>query len=645
MTAIFTPGYAAAEQFTSSKLGPWTDIYGLAATLYHAITGQIPPSAIERILKDTYQPLSELQPRRLSAGAARRHRCRAGGARRRIGRRASPNGATCCGPSERVGCPGGDPRRAQAGPPGSRREPEPAGPRHHQGPGAVGRGGGGDPACWPAAATSPIMANTPATVGTAALNLSAEQLEQALAERRKADALAAEKRRLEEEARQKAEADAEAKRQAEAELRAGAPGAAEGRGGAGHSSRPTSRRGGRAAPIRRRPGGRRPSSARPRKPPSARPRPRPRPCARPRRKPEEGGRRRRGQAAGRRGAGQGGGRTQAGGGGCARQGRGRDGGAAQASEEAQRKAEAEAAAQREAGRGGRRQGEAEARQGDAAEPKAKAEAEAAEKALRLEQADRQRLQVALTSLGFDTRGSDGVFGPRSREMIAGWQKKRATQPATGFLTAAQQTGVAEGGSGGVAQVRRRAEESRRAEEGGGRKKAEDEAKARGKRTAAPGPSPAATLQAPPQRSRLAHRHRQTGCGAGPIVAWKRTFTAIPTSLRDPQFTASLDMQLANGSGSWKSSGPISSNGFTQEIRVSAGPTESTVTRIHSGQSYMGGSQAGLSGRYDGNAIRASGREKGTGRYCTFVLTRACFACTATGNTLGCSEQVPGCLAN
>jgi len=26
--------------------------------------------------------------------------------------------------------------------------------------------------------------------------------------------------------------------------------------------------------------------------------------------------------------------------------------------------------------------------------------------------------VALTVLGFDTRGSDGVFGPRSREMIA-----------------------------------------------------------------------------------------------------------------------------------------------------------------------------------------------------------------------------------
>src|SRR5438046_8162971 len=45
MTAIFTPGYAAAEQMTSAKQGPWTDIYGVSATLYHAITGAAPPGA------------------------------------------------------------------------------------------------------------------------------------------------------------------------------------------------------------------------------------------------------------------------------------------------------------------------------------------------------------------------------------------------------------------------------------------------------------------------------------------------------------------------------------------------------------------------------------------------------------------------
>src|SRR5215471_7516694 len=62
MTAIFTPGYAAFEQYSSAKLGPWTDIYGLAATIYHAITGHITPSSIDRVIKDAYEPLTELKP-------------------------------------------------------------------------------------------------------------------------------------------------------------------------------------------------------------------------------------------------------------------------------------------------------------------------------------------------------------------------------------------------------------------------------------------------------------------------------------------------------------------------------------------------------------------------------------------------------
>ena len=61
MTAIFTPGYAAPEQFTTGKQGPWTDIYGLSATLHQAITGKAPPSAFDRLLEDTYQPLRGLQ--------------------------------------------------------------------------------------------------------------------------------------------------------------------------------------------------------------------------------------------------------------------------------------------------------------------------------------------------------------------------------------------------------------------------------------------------------------------------------------------------------------------------------------------------------------------------------------------------------
>ena len=58
MTAVFTPGYAAVEQFTSATQGPWTDIYGLAATLHHAIAGQAPPNSIDRMLDDAYVALA-----------------------------------------------------------------------------------------------------------------------------------------------------------------------------------------------------------------------------------------------------------------------------------------------------------------------------------------------------------------------------------------------------------------------------------------------------------------------------------------------------------------------------------------------------------------------------------------------------------
>jgi serine/threonine protein kinase len=60
LTAVFTPGYAAGEQMTSAKQGPWTDIYSLSATLYHAITGKTPPSAFDRMLDDAYEPLGKM---------------------------------------------------------------------------------------------------------------------------------------------------------------------------------------------------------------------------------------------------------------------------------------------------------------------------------------------------------------------------------------------------------------------------------------------------------------------------------------------------------------------------------------------------------------------------------------------------------
>lgn len=59
MTAIVSGGYAPVEQYTThGKQGPWSDLYGLGATLYHAVAGRPPPEAIERIDSDSYKPAS-----------------------------------------------------------------------------------------------------------------------------------------------------------------------------------------------------------------------------------------------------------------------------------------------------------------------------------------------------------------------------------------------------------------------------------------------------------------------------------------------------------------------------------------------------------------------------------------------------------
>lgn len=53
LSAIYKQGFAPYEQYQSSReQGPWSDVYGLAATLYYMITGIIPQEAMNRLTKE-----------------------------------------------------------------------------------------------------------------------------------------------------------------------------------------------------------------------------------------------------------------------------------------------------------------------------------------------------------------------------------------------------------------------------------------------------------------------------------------------------------------------------------------------------------------------------------------------------------------
>lgn len=60
MTLAMKEGFAAPEQYRSKGQGTYTDVYGLCATLYYCLTGQLPPQAMERLMGAPFPKPSEV---------------------------------------------------------------------------------------------------------------------------------------------------------------------------------------------------------------------------------------------------------------------------------------------------------------------------------------------------------------------------------------------------------------------------------------------------------------------------------------------------------------------------------------------------------------------------------------------------------
>jgi serine/threonine protein kinase len=429
LTAIFTPRYAAVEQFTSDTQGPWTDIYGLSATLYHATTGDAPPSSLERALNDTYEPLAGLAPAgsprellaMIDAGLIVRAKDRPQSISAwRSGLSSAPvstddvtvvkarsNPHKAAPPISRVSSP------APSGPP-----PRVAGSAARFSFGSSrGRLAGVTAAVivilaggyWVFEALAPRTAlvreaTVRSTDEVAKQKAEAEAQQKAQAEqdaeaqaRQQADANS----KTQAEIRQKAEAEAQAesdalaqKAKAEAQVQAEAQKAAA----------ETQQKADADAKLKA--------------------------DAEARQKAESDALAQKAkaeaqvQAEAQKAAAE------------AQQKADADA-KLKADAEARQKAESDVLAQKAAAEAQQKADAVAKLKADAEAAAHKTAAEAAEVGLHLGLGDRQHIQVALTSLGFDTQGVDGVFGPHSRAMITGWQQAR-NYPATGFLTASQQ---------------------------------------------------------------------------------------------------------------------------------------------------------------------------------------------------------------
>lgn len=61
-TTICKQGFSALEQYSKDGIqGPWTDVYGICATMYYMLTGIVPKNSTERIVDDAVVPLDQMK--------------------------------------------------------------------------------------------------------------------------------------------------------------------------------------------------------------------------------------------------------------------------------------------------------------------------------------------------------------------------------------------------------------------------------------------------------------------------------------------------------------------------------------------------------------------------------------------------------
>jgi serine/threonine protein kinase/peptidoglycan hydrolase-like protein with peptidoglycan-binding domain len=510
MTAIFTPGYAAPEQMSTAKQGPWTDIYGLSATLYHALTGRPPPSAFDRALDDEYETATSFTDtgwppailRGIDAGLAVRSADRPQNiVEWRALLKGAPRPQSAAPPRDRNATAlSRQAAPAMPAPAGARTQGVPPPPVPSQAEVRPSKGRGG---LWAGLAMLALAAagggywllSQPSGPPVATAPTQADRDRQAAEERKKAEEQEAFRRQVETDTRRQVQAEMTEKQRQEEEARRKAD------------------------------------------------------ADRLKREQDERNRIVAAETERKRAA---------------------------DAELARKKAEEEQAA------------------------RLRAEAVAAETALQLAPVDRQRIQVALTSLGLSTGGTDGNFGPRTREMISAWQK-RGGNPETGFLNAAQQQAL----------LREAAPAVGRFDEEQKKKEAEERAKATQPTPPSTTPTTAAPATPTPAPAPAPSTALAPPSAVGVDGRWQINYTCST-------FKVSVPVTVTGGRGSVSMFGDARS-GFTVAVAVTVEGGNATFMR----SIVEGGARktATLTGQASPTQITASGNEAGGVRNCQVAMTR------------------------